>query len=141
MQQAVQMAQDVALGKLSGQTVQVGTNETGQLLAALSDMQAVLTRFQVAQTEMATQHDQGKISFAMVADGLPGSYGELATAVNAMVQAHIQMNTRAVDLVALYAEGQFDQCMQDLPGEKRRVSDVVNAVRAKLQAASEAAVF
>ncbi|OYU42510.1 MAG: hypothetical protein CFE44_23590, partial [Burkholderiales bacterium PBB4] len=118
-----------------------GTDETAKVLNSLSTMHAVLSEFQTAQSEMAQKHDAGEIGHVMPAYALPGAYGALANGVNAMVKSHLDVNFRAIDLMDRYAQGRFDETMEILPGEKRRVTDVVNASREKLMAASEAAVF
>jgi methyl-accepting chemotaxis protein len=90
---------------------------------------------------MAAQHDAGEISHRMPADRLPGSYGQLAQGVNAMVTSHLELNARAVDLMDQYAHGRFEQSMDALPGQKRRIADVVNAAKAQMEQAAAAATF
>ncbi|QDL56887.1 methyl-accepting chemotaxis protein [Rhodoferax aquaticus] len=80
------------------------------------------------------------MSHFMETDALPGAFGSLAQGVNAMVQAHVHTNARAVDLMDQYAKGAFAQTMEALPGEKRRISDVVNAARQQMADAHAAAV-
>jgi len=137
---ALDVAEGVANGKMDN-TIEIKRHdETGQLLEALSNMQDVLTRFQDAQADMARQHDAGTISHVMPVDALPGGYANMAQSINSLVKAHMDMNVRAVNLMDLYAKGQFDQSMEDLPGEKRRVTEVVNAARDKMAEAHQAAI-
>ncbi|MGI9133164.1 MAG: methyl-accepting chemotaxis protein, partial [Rhodoferax sp.] len=137
---AVGVAEDVAQGKLDGRIEIKRQDETGQLLGALANMQTVLSKFQEAQGEMARQHDVGSISQVMPVSSLPGAYGGMAQSINDLVQAHMDMNTRAVNLMDQFAQGKFAERMEDLPGEKRRVTDVVNAAREQMSAAYEAAI-
>lgn len=141
LNKAVQVADEVAEGKLDGVLRVESADETGQLINALNKMQSVLQRFQAAQTEMADQHDAGKISHFIDPATLPGSYGGLASATNAMVKAHIDIQVRAMGLVERYITGSFEEKMQDLPGEKRRITDAINLARDKMAAAAEAATF
>lgn len=115
-------------------------DETAQVLKSLITVHGVLGAFQTAQTTMASQHDAGNMSHFMATDALPGAFGSLAQGVNAMVQAHVHTNARAVDLMDQYAKGEFAQTMEELPGEKRRISDVVNAARQQMADAHAAAV-
>jgi methyl-accepting chemotaxis protein len=115
-------------------------DEIAQVLNSLITVHGVLGTFQAAQSEMAQKHDAGEISHTMSAD-LPGAYGVLAEGVNAMVKAHIALNARAVDLMDQFAHGQFEQRMEALPGQKRRITEVVNAAGAQMQQAAEAATF
>ena len=140
IQTAVKAANEFASGDLTVELHPMGTDETGQLIASLSNMQGVLTRFQNAQTEMARLHEQGAISHVMPVSSLPGGYATMAQSINDLVQSHMAMNVRAVDLMDQYAKGKFDQSMERLPGEKLRVTEVVNAARQKMSEAYEAAI-
>jgi methyl-accepting chemotaxis protein len=134
--------QELADGDLSNAPSQpAGSDETAQVLNSLITVHGVLGSFQAAQTEMAHQHDAGEISHTMPADQLPGSYGVLAQGVNAMVKSHLELNARAVDLMDQYAHGRFDQSMEELPGQKHRITEVVNAAKAQMEQAAVAATF
>jgi methyl-accepting chemotaxis protein len=140
IRQAVAVAEDVASGKLDGAIVIESKDETGQLLGALSNMQSVLAKFQNAQNEMAAKHDAGEISHKMPSDTLPGSYGTMAVAVNSLTESHLTVMNRLVDLLEQYALGKFENQIEELPGQKRRVTDVVRDARQKMLAAAEAAI-
>jgi len=116
-------------------------DEIAQVLRSLITVHGVLERFRVAQSEMAEKHDAGMISHAMPAAELPGSYGALAAGVNGMVQSHIDLNARAVDLMDQYSRGIFNESMEPLPGQKARITEVVNAAKAQMLRAAEAATF
>ncbi len=134
--------QELATGDLSSAPAQpAGTDETAQVLNSLITVHSVLGQFQTALTEMAQKHDAGEISHSMPATQLPGAYGELAQGVNAMVKSHIDLNARAVDLMDQYAHGRFEQGMEALPGQKRRITEVVNAAKAQMEQAAAAATF
>ncbi len=134
--------QELAEGDLSNAPAAPTTqDEIAQVLNSLITVHGVLGSFQAAQTEMAHKHDAGEISHTMPAGSLPGSYGVLAGGVNAMVQSHIDLNARAVDLMDQYAHGRFDQSMEALPGQKARITEVVNAARAQMAQAAVAATF
>ena len=140
LHQAVQVAKDVAAGKLDGAIRTDSKDETGQLLMSLADMQSVLGKFQADQSEMAARHAAGAIDHTMPAHSLPGSYGDMASSINQLVKAHMDVKFRLVELVDAYAQGKFDQEMEDLPGLKRRVTDTARAARHQLQQAADAAI-
>jgi len=140
IREAVRAAKSVALGDFSVRCESNKPDEAGQLLRAMGDMQAVVARFANAQGEMATQHQAGTISHFMNAAALPGAYGELAAGTNAMVRAHIETKFQALNLISEYVTGRFDESMPELPGEKIKVTDTVNAARARMQAAAQAAI-
>jgi methyl-accepting chemotaxis protein len=133
---------DLAEGDL-GHTPQpsAGSDEIAEVMKSLITVHGVLGQFQAAQSEMARKHDAGEISHSMSAAALPGAYGELAQGVNAMVKSHLDLNARAVDLMDQYAHGHFEQSMEDLPGQKRRIAEVVNSAKAQMEQAAEAATF
>jgi methyl-accepting chemotaxis protein len=138
---AVQAADDVAVGKLDGSLPDAGNDETGQLLKSFARMQAVLAQFQSAQAEMARQHQDGMIDFAMPAEQLPGEYATMARSTNALVQAHIALNANVIDLALAYSEGKLDIAMERLPGQKARISDAMDKVQAIMQQGAAAATF
>jgi methyl-accepting chemotaxis protein len=138
---AVQAADDVAAGKLDGNLPATGNDETGQLLQSFSKMQGVLGQFQAAQAEMARQHQAGMIDFAMPAEQLPGDYAAMARSTNELVQAHIALNARVIDLAVAYSEGRLDLAMERLPGQKARVSEAMDKVQTIMQQAAAAATF
>ena len=132
---------ELAEGDLSNAPEQPTTkDEVAQVLNSLITVHSVLGRFQQAQNEMASQHDAGIIDHAMPAASMPGKYGEMAQAVNNLAQSHISVMMRLVGLLELYAKGDFSQEIEELPGQKRRVTDVVRDARGKMLAAAEAAV-
>ena len=138
---AVEVADDVAAGKLDGRIEVTSTDETGQLLASLSKMQTVLVQFQSAQAELAQQHDAGMLDFKMSSQGLPGAYGVMAESTNSLVQSHIAVTMKVVDAVQAYTEGRLDAAMDRLPGQKARVTQAIDKVQAAMKAAAEAATF
>ncbi len=138
---AVQAADDVALGKLDGKLPTTGNDETGQLLQSFSRMQDVLAQFQAAQTQMAEQHRAGMLDFAIPVESLPGDYAAMARATNELVQAHIALNAKVIDLALTYSEGKLDTAMERLPGQKARISEAMDKVQAILQDAAFAANF
>jgi methyl-accepting chemotaxis protein len=132
---------ELAEGDLSNAPQQPTTkDEVAQVLKSLITVHTVLGRFQQAQNEMAAQHDAGAIDHAMPADSMPGKYGEMAQAVNSLAQSHIAVMLRLVGLLELYAKGDFSQEIEVLPGQKRRITDVVRDARAKMLAAADAAI-
>jgi methyl-accepting chemotaxis protein len=109
------------------------------VLRALIRMQAVLTSFVQAQSEMARQHALGMIDHQMPAKELPGSYGLMAQSVNELVNSHIAVKMKVVEVITEYAEGKLDVAMDRLPGQKARISEAMDKVQHALQeAAAEA---
>ena len=136
---ALQVADDVADGKLDGNIAVDRGDETGRLMQSLAKMQAVLNQFKSAQHEMADQHHKGQMDYRMRTQGLPGAYGDMAESTNDMVQSHIAVTMKIVDVVSGYTEGRLDVVMDRLPGQKIRISDAMDKVQSSLRDAAEAA--
>ena len=138
-QEVLQVVHAIASGDLSTQ-VALRAGDRSSLLAEVNAMQTVLARFQSEQTEMARKHDAGDTRYAMPASELPGAYGEMAHAVNALAQSHLSVMYRLADVLSEYAQGRFDQQIDELPGQKRKVTQVVHEAREAMQSAAIAAV-
>ena len=138
---AIKVAQAVASGDLTSRIEAKGRDEVNQLLSSLANMQSVLAKFQDAQAEMARQHGAGMIDYVMPAHELPGAYGAMAQSTNELVNAHKALKLRVVDLLDSYAHGKFDAHIEELPGQRRRITEIVGAAREKMAAAAEAAVY
>ena len=134
-------AERVAQGDLSMQPQTDRRDEIGQLIGSMANMQTVLTQFRDAQSTMASQHALGMIDHMMPAHELPGSYGDMAKANNDLVKSHVSVMLHLVDLLDQYAKGNFNERMDVLPGQQRRISEVTSAARDTMAAAAEAANF
>ena len=141
LRSALNLAQNVAQGNFNNQLPDASKDETGQLIAALGKMQSVLQQFQIEQGKMADQHASGAIDQVMPVATMPGSYGDMAHSINSLVKAHMDVKFRLVDLIEQYAEGNFSEQMEELPGQKRRVTMTARTACAKMLAATEAAKF
>ena len=141
MEQVRMAAETIARGDL-GMTLKTDRqDEIGQLIGSMTNMQTVLAQFQAAQSEMARQHALGMIDYQMPTGELPGSYGDMAQASNALVKSHIGVMLRLVDLLDQYAQGNFSEQMPALPGQQQRITEVANAARATMVTAAQAASF
>jgi methyl-accepting chemotaxis protein len=139
---AVAVAQAVSQGRLDNDVSSNATDETGQLLHAMGAMQTTLAAFNAAQTEMAHRHNQlGETSHLMPAQEFAGVFGTMATDFNQMVSAQTSLNTRLVELIGRYAQGQFGDRMETLPGEKKKITEAAESARAQMLAADTAARY
>ncbi len=141
LKQAVDLARDIAGGRLVKTIITDRTDETGQLIAAMAQMQGVLTQFQAAQGEMSRQQALGQVDYAIATQDLPGAYGVMAHNVNTLVQSGTALTMNIVDTVAGYAAGRLDVTMERLPGQKIRISEAMDQVQKTLAEAEAAAVF
>jgi methyl-accepting chemotaxis protein len=134
LQQAEQVALDVAAGRLDREIPQRRPDEVGRLLSSMRQMQSTLRSVTAAQDRMAQHHAEGTISHRIDADAFQGAFRSMVEGTNALVDAHVRTTLEMVELVQEYATGDLSASMQELPGEKARISASVNGVRARLQA-------
>ena len=137
---ALGVAREVAAGNLEA-NIEVDNSEVGQLMAPLAKMQATLKDFEAAQLEMARQHDAGMLDYILPVNQLEGAYRAMAQSINALVQSHIAVKMKVVEVVSAYTAGNLDVQMDRLPGQKARVTAAMDQVQSAMKAAAEAATF
>ena len=79
--------------------------------------------------EMARQHEAGNLDYQIPSDRFADDTAQVVDAVNHLVQSHIAIKMRVVDLVADYGRGDFTPQMERLPGQKARITEALDNVR------------
>jgi methyl-accepting chemotaxis protein len=141
MKLALEIADNVAKGRFDKKILATSKDETGQMLKAMEKMQNVLGQFQSAQNEIAKQHAVGMIDYRIDPHELPGTYASMAKSINDLVDSHIAVKMKVVEVVQAYTEGRLDVAMDRLPGQKARITDAVDKVQAAMKSALVAATF
>ncbi|MCE4369882.1 methyl-accepting chemotaxis protein [Xanthomonas hortorum] len=134
---ATRVASAIAAGHLDTDVHSDARDETGQLLQAMGRMQQQVRNLLAAQSEMATRHDQGQISFRMEETAFPGDYGRMAHDYNALVGSHIAIKLRLAHIMGRYAIGDLSEDMEKLPGEKAVLSDTMAQAKINLSTMNE----
>ena len=125
-------ARAVARGDLE-HVVQVRSrDEIGRLGQAMVDVTRTLKNVLAAQATMAERHEAGQLSYRMDDSAFPGGYGQMVRDSNGLVDAHIGVMLRSVDIMGRYATGELSQDMERLPGEKAVITDSLDRVKANL---------
>ena len=137
---AVRVAQQVAAGDLSSKVEVRTQNEMGALMRALGGMITNLQTFEEAQQEMARQHKAGMVDQLMPLEHLSGSYRNMANSINLLVQEHLHVKRRIVDVVSSYANGHFEEKIERLPGQELQISLAIDSVQQGLASAAHEAV-
>ena len=140
LRRAVASAQAVASGDFSRRAGAVAREETGQLLRSMDAIGERLEGFLHAQQEMMLQHERGMIDHKIDAGGLPGSYGAMARGINELVQAHIDVKMKVVEVITAYAEGDLSRSMDRLPGLKARITEAIDQVQSQMSEAARVAM-
>ncbi|MBL8453152.1 MAG: HAMP domain-containing protein [Zoogloea sp.] len=134
--QAVEISQAVAAGRLP-EHIEIGADdETGQLLQAMQRMVDTFKGFVDAQRDNAAQHELGMIDHQIDEQRFPGIYGDMARSINVLVQAHIAVKMRVVDVVKHYAVGDLSVDMDRMPGQKAQITAAIDSVKHSLQGMS-----
>ena len=130
---AVKIMEEVASGHLDAKIDTTSKNELSELARSMQKMVTTLKGFLAEQQEMRKQHDAGLISYRIPVDKFSGSYAEVAKATNDLVVGHIAVNAQVVDVITRYANGDLSVDMERLPGEKARITEAMDTVKASLQ--------
>ncbi len=129
-------------GDVSQPVDSYSSDELCEVGGAVNKVAQTLQKFTKTQLDMARAHnEEGRVSEEMRASQFPGAYGEMARNLNAMVKSHIGVQTRFTDLMVEYSSGRFGERMEKLPGEREKISDAAEKVRAGLEANAKAAEY
>ncbi|TFZ45448.1 methyl-accepting chemotaxis protein [Stenotrophomonas maltophilia] len=130
---AVQAIQAVARGDLSVTTQSTGKDEAGRMLAATTEMTAMLRRFSEQTQLMAQMHAGPDISHRIPED-FPGVYGQLAGGINTVIFEHLDSIRDAIDVLNQYATGNLAPDARRLPGSRAILHESMDAAKASLLA-------
>lgn len=132
---AMLIAKDIAKGKVN-RDIKLEKGDTGSMLFHMKTMQDAINSFALAQHEMALKHADGWIKEQIDASQFFGAYKVMADEINDLVNSHIAVKMRVVDVIGRYAQGDFSVDMDRLPGEKAKITNSIDGVKASLQAIS-----
>ena len=129
---AAEIANKMAAGEMMDIQLKAGDSES--LLAAMKNMVDMFKGFVAAQVENAKQHELGMIDHQIPAAQFPGVYGEMAKSINVLVQSHIAVKMKVVEVVKRYALGDLSMDMDRLPGQKAQITAAIDGVKASMKA-------
>lgn len=93
---------------------------------------ATLRNFARAQQELFSAHQTGNIDERLDTEAFPGSYGVMADDLNTLVDSHIAVQQRVIDVVSTYGRGDLSQDIERYPGQKARITEAMDAVKASM---------
>ncbi len=82
--------------------------------------------------EMSRQHGLGMIDEVMAVNKFQGAYAEMAKEINELVQSHIAVKMKVVEVVGRYAQGDLNIDMDRLPGKKAQITAAIDEVKKKM---------
>ena len=81
---------------------------------------------------MNTEQKAGDIEYMIQADQFSGAYGQVATAMNEAVQIHVDNILKILGILGSYAEGDFSQVLDRLPGKQIIANEKMDLLRGNL---------
>lgn len=138
LQEATKAARAVANGDLEARLNHKSDDELGALFNSMRDMVDILRRFRDAQVELSDAHERGTISAQMPAEGFAGAWASMARGVNGISQALVALINDIVKINANYASGDFSASLDELPGEKAKISSAMRGVQQQFVAMRDA---
>ena len=105
--------------------------------AVAAEAQAQSEALHAALAEMQGRHEAGAIDHMVDAGRLSGVASATAQGINDLVQSHINVKMKIVEVVTAYAGGHLDVHMDRLPGLKARITEAIDKVQASLQSNAE----
>ena len=104
------------------------------LLADMRTLQDELRAFQQAQLQLGECFGRGETEHRLQTAEFPGAYGEMAAAVNRLVDGQLHVQQRVLEVIATYARGDFRRDMERLPGRQIEITQAVDAFKQGLTA-------
>lgn len=99
----------------------------------LNSLINTLSEFESAQRKIWDEHAAGAIDYEIPVSQFTGVYARIAQSINDLVASHIAVKMRVVEVVKQYAEGNFSQDMDKLPGKKAQITQAIDGVKQNLQ--------
>jgi methyl-accepting chemotaxis protein len=128
----------VAEGRLSARAdVSSATGDAREILLAANElldaaMGPVAALDQEAR-RVSSEHDKGDIDAAIAVDKFNGDLAGMARTVNELVASHIAVKKKAMACVKAIGEGNFEAPLEQFPGKKAFINDVIETLRSNLK--------
>lgn len=83
--------------------------------------------------KMSEQHNAGDIDVFVDSAQFQGSYYDMASGINEMIQNHIIVNKKAMACISEFANGNFDSELESFPGKKAFINETIELLRQNLK--------
>lgn len=118
-------------------TIKLQPRDNSSLLYALKNLQDTINSFVSEQHLISQKHEQGFISHKIDVSKFKGTYFQMASDINKLVQSHIAVKMHIVDIVTQYAKGDFSRDIDNLPNEKAKITQTISEVKKSLLAVNK----
>ncbi|AEG02331.1 methyl-accepting chemotaxis protein [Methylomonas methanica] len=99
----------------------------------LNNVIKMLTSLLADMGHMIQEHDKGDIDVILDSEKYVGSFKSMAQGVNEMVNGHIAVKKKAMACVKEFGEGNFDAPLEQFPGKKAFINEIIEQVRVSLK--------
>ena len=123
----------MARGDIPAKISQDIPGEFGALKNNLNDMIDSMSGLIEEMRHMAAEHDRGDIDVVINTGRFQGVYRTVAEGINKMVGDHIATKKKALACVKAFGEGNFDAPMEQLPGKKAFINEIIEQVRGNIK--------
>lgn len=132
--QIEQSAAQLGRGEFPSHIAVETQDELREIARSLDRAIQTLRGFADAQGQLFAQHQSGEIDARIDAAAFPGAFGTMADEVNTLVGSHIDVEMHIIDIVGQYARGDLSADIERYPGQKARITQAIDAVKAGMQA-------
>jgi methyl-accepting chemotaxis protein len=129
LKQALTLSQHIANGEFISQDAPTTNDETGKLLREMHRMQSTIQSIVQSLNEMSSQHRDGMIDYRIDSQPFHGAYQQLTTGINQMVEEHILAQTKSLQVVTAFGQGDFNQPLETFPGQRSYINQSIEQVR------------
>lgn len=129
LNQALTLSKHIANGEFIVQEAPTGNDETAKLLREMHRMQSTIQRIVESLNEMSSQHRAGMIDYRIDSQPFHGAYQQLTTGINQMVEEHILAQTKSLQVVTAFGQGDFHQPLETFPGQRSYINQSIEQVR------------
>lgn len=129
LKQALTLSQHIANGEFISQDAPTTNDETGKLLREMHRMQSTIQSIVQSLNEMSSQHRNGMIDYRIDSQPFHGAYQQLTTGINQMVEEHILAQTKSLQVVTAFGQGDFNQPLETFPGQRSYINQSIEQVR------------
>jgi len=126
------LAKNIADGNLS-QKIIVNEKDKVSVAYSIKSLQATIDGLIQSLNYVSNQHEAGHIDETVDASRFKGGYQQMADGINHMVEGHISLNKKAMQVVKAFGEGNFNVELEKFPGKQAYINETIEQVRQNLQ--------
>jgi methyl-accepting chemotaxis protein len=115
--------------------VNLKADDETSAMAGLKRISESLKLLMEEMVHMSGEHDKGDIDVMIDTQKFQGGYKEMAQGVNDMVAGHIAVKKKAMACMKELCEGNFEAPMEQLPGKKAFINEMIETTRQQLKQA------